>query len=185
MTNWPLYLNCVRPGVSVITFYFLLSGLQSVAIFEISDISTQIVQVCCVTATVVFIMFFSAQLTCFCVVWSVLWKTAFCFSYALLNFEVLIWCQSSCLLHDFSALVDLLHFHSFFLPNQIYICDSLHVHISQFFMHCLPSTSVQCSSEWLLFHLWFDFLGLFFSILFAYYVFSRVVSVWCLHLPPQ
>jgi len=116
------------------------------------------------------------------VVWSVLWKTAFCFSYALLNIEVLIWCQSSCLLHDFCSCGSS-PFPFIFLPNQMYICDSLNVHISQFFMHCLPSTSVQCSCEWLLFHLWFYFLGLFFPfcLLMCFHV-SCLYDVYTYHL---
>jgi len=65
----------------------------------------------------------------------------------------------------------------------MYICDSLHVHISQLFMHCLHSTSVHVSDCCSICDL---ILVLFFiSILFAYYVFSCVVFVWCLYLSPQ
>ena len=77
----------------------------------------------------------------------------------------------------FSALVDL-HFHSFFSPNQMYICDSLHDCAYLSILHALLALHLCSVFIWVTavpFVIWF--FGFVFSILFAYYVFSCVVSV--------
>jgi len=50
------------------------------------------------------------------------------------------------------------------------MCDSLHVHISQFFMHCLPSTSVHVSDCCSI----CDLIFVFFYFYFVCLIMSRV-----------